>query len=410
MKNIGTSASHPDDLVAQAVMDHRYSVLSRNINNMTGHSPSDSQLHEMENPDSNRPTSSFSTMTDIILEYINSLELECQSQRNKCYQLEEQNDRLSLSEKSFEGSDEKVKYHTGLPTFHVLMHILNFVNEHLKQLSCLTAFQHLILTLMRIRLNLNVQDLAYRFKVSSSTVFRSFNHVFHVCSSHLVPSLVYWPDREHARNNLPMVIKNDFPRCIAIIDYFEIYTERPSDLKARNTTYSNYKSHNTMKYLIAISPLGFISYISKGWGGRVSDKYITDHCGMLEKIIPGDVILVDRGFDINGSLGLHGAEIIVPAFTKGKKQLSMIDVETTRNLAVVRIRVERAIGVARQKYTMLQSSVPVSLFQADVTTGLTTLDTMVHVACVLTNLSSPIAPSSLEFVTCCLPLSPLFQC
>jgi len=191
-----------------------------------------------------------------------------------------------------------------------------------------------------------------------------------------------------------MVIKNEFPRCISIIDCFEINTERPSDLRARNITYSHYKSHNTMKYLIAISPLGFISYITKGWGGRVSDKYITEHCGILDKILPGDVILADRGFDISGSVGLYGAEVIVPAFTRGKKQLSMIEVETIRNLAAVRIHVEREIGVARQKYSMLQSTIPISLLQDDVTTGFTTLDKVVRVACGLTNLSSSIVPSS----------------
>ena len=112
-----------------------------------------------------------------------------------------------------------------------------------------------------------------------------------------------------------MAFKNEFPHCVAIIDCFEINIERPSDLGARNKTYSHYKSHNTMKYLIAISPLGFISYISRGWGGRVSDKYMTEHCGILDKILPGDVILADRGFDISTSVGLYGARVVLPAFT-----------------------------------------------------------------------------------------------
>ena len=54
---------------------------------------------------------------------------------------------------------------------------------------------------------------------------------------------------------------------------------------ARSQTWSNYKHHNTVKFLIGMTPQGYISFISKGWGGRVSDKYLTEHCGMLDYLI-----------------------------------------------------------------------------------------------------------------------------
>ena len=43
------------------------------------------------------------------------------------------------------------------------------------------------------------------------------------------------------------------------------------------------------------------------------------------------------------------AKLVVPAFTKGKEQLDPVDVETTRAIANVRIRVERVIGLLRSK-------------------------------------------------------------
>ena len=39
------------------------------------------------------------------------------------------------------------------------------------------------------------------------------------------------------------------------------------------------------------------------------------------------------------------ASLCIPAFTKGKDQLSLIEVEETRAIAIVRIHVERVIGM-----------------------------------------------------------------
>lgn len=33
------------------------------------------------------------------------------------------------------------------------------------------------------------------------------------------------------------------------------------------------------KYLIGIAPQGVVTFISEGWGGRVSDKHIMEHAG-----------------------------------------------------------------------------------------------------------------------------------
>ena len=131
---------------------------------------------------------------------------------------------------------------------------------------------------------------------------------------------------------------------MSIIDCSEIFIERPSSLSAQAETYSTYKNHNTVKFLIAISPTGAIIFVSKCWGGPVSDKHLTAHNGFIRHLMYGDLVLADRGFDIAEDLSLVGGSLAISPLTKGKKQFSQSEVEQARALSSVKIHVERAIG------------------------------------------------------------------
>ena len=149
--------------------------------------------------------------------------------------------------------------------------------------------------------------------------------------------------KEEIVRTMPKVIKQTYRQCRTIIDCCEIFIGRPNHLTARAITWSNYKHHNTVKVLVAISPTGAVSFISKAYGERTSDKVITQRSGFLDLIEHGDLILADRGFLITEELAAKGAQLAIPAFTKGKLQLSAKEVEQTRKLARIRIHVERAI-------------------------------------------------------------------
>ena len=87
--------------------------------------------------------------------------------------------------------------------------------------------------------------------------------------------------------------------------------------------------------LIGITPQGTICFVSEAWGGRNSDKFLTENCGLLDNLIPGDLFLVDKGFTVHEIVQFHQAKLNIPAFTKGKDQLDSVDVEQTRNIATV---------------------------------------------------------------------------
>lgn len=67
-------------------------------------------------------------------------------------------------------------------------------------------------------------------------------------------------------------------KVTVIIDCFEVFIERPTNLLARAQTFLSYKRHNTIKILIGITPQGSICYVSETWGGCTSDKFLTENC------------------------------------------------------------------------------------------------------------------------------------
>ncbi|XP_065055322.1 uncharacterized protein LOC135683866 [Rhopilema esculentum] len=297
-----------------------------------------------------------------------------------------------LDKSYFKGDDSKVKFYTGMPSFEILKATFEYVKPSVKNKSLLSSFQEFVLVLMKLRLNVPLQDLAYRFGASLSTVSRIFS-AWMINLDNRLSFLISWPEREDLWNTMPQCFQYAFgKKTTMIIDCFEVFIERPSNLLVRAQTFSNYKHHNTIKVLIGITPQGSISFVSEAWGGRTSDKYLTENCGILKLLKPGDLVLADRGFTIEESVGLYQAKLAIPAFTKGKDQLDPVDVEKTRGIANVRIHVERVIGLLRQKYTMLQGRLPIDYLTTPKGNTYPTIDRIIRVCASLTNLCPSVIP------------------
>ena len=66
-----------------------------------------------------------------------------------------------------------------------------------------------------------------------------------------------------------------------IIDASELFIQTPSDLMLQSSTWSNYKQHNTTKFLIGITPNGAITFVSPAFVGSISDRELTHFSGYL---------------------------------------------------------------------------------------------------------------------------------
>ena len=80
------------------------------------------------------------------------------------------------------------------------------------------------------------------------------------------------------------------------------------------------------------------------------------------------------------------AEVKTPPFTKGKKQFEKQDVDWSCEMSVVRIHVERVIGVLKQKYTILQDTLPIRLLSDSDDDNEAVIDKIVKVCCACINM------------------------
>ena len=128
--------------------------------------------------------------------------------------------------------------------------------------------------LIRVQLGLFERDLAHIFDVSVSTVYDvvvTWANYLYI----LVGSLPVWPSKEKIKEHLPDSFKGKYENVWGILDCTELKCELPKDHQKRSEMYSDYKSHDTFKGLVFISPSGWITFVSQLYPGRISEE----NCG-----------------------------------------------------------------------------------------------------------------------------------
>ena len=273
-------------------------------------------------------------------------------------------------------TDQKCRFYTGINTVSAFLWIVSLCEMYVSQRRCISVGNQILLSLMKLRLDLQNNDLAYRFGLSSTTISEILNECLPVLSERL-KCLIKWPSKVIIRKNLPHSFRKRFSNCRVIIDCTEFFIDRPYNLKARGQTWSNYKHHHTLKALIGITPYGAISFVSKMWGGRISDKEITAKSGFYDMIEPGDQVMADRGFTISHELAIRGAHLVMPPFVAGRKQFPGVVVFRARQISALRIHVERAIERIKN-FKILKNTLPLSLVPL--------ASSILNVCCALTNL------------------------
>lgn len=274
--------------------------------------------------------------------------------------------------------DKLIRFYTGFVSYAIFLLFFNFlgpvVNElryrgekggqGLRHRVCmLDPINQLFLTLVKLKLNLKLKDLTFRFGISPSAVSQYINTWICFLYHHL-KEIDWTPSVNQVISTLPHSFKNLYPNTFAIINGSEIFLEAPSDLciSMQSSTWSQYKHHNTAKFLLACTPNGAISFVSPVFIGSISDIKLTRESCFLTTLQdkPGISIMADRGFTIKDMLKDIGIELNIPPFMEGRAQLPVKEVQEGRRIASVCIHVERAIG-RMKNFAILQGTFPISM-------------------------------------------------
>lgn len=287
------------------------------------------------------------------------------------------NRRSEFSVDCIKNSDQDICFYTGFPTYQAFSSAFKLLDVGLDGENIrwrdnkgrsrrpdnfkLSPINQFFLIMVRLRLGLFVKDLAYRFGVSTGTVNRICNTWINYMYLKL-GSINIWPSQETIQETMPESVKLKYPNLEWIIDAFEIQCERPSSLLLQSKSYSNYKSRNTLKGLLACTPAGHIGFISELYTGMISDKELLLRSGFLkQQHHQGAMWMVDKGFVIQDLVEHLGVTVNMPKFLGKNLQMAAEDVVHTQEVASQRIHIERAINKVKN-FHIFDSPVPLTMW------------------------------------------------
>jgi hypothetical protein len=286
----------------------------------------------------------------------------------------------SFCVESLKNDDKKFKFYTGLTyvQFSCLWDMLGKSTSKVNFWNCqvsnpdktpskrpgrkrvISPINQLFMTLVRLRLGLLHQDLAYRFHTNTrqvSTIIITWIQLLYKQFSGI--RQIMFASRQTVRKYLPKCFKK-YKNIRCIIDCTEVQVQAPGNFEAQGNQYSSYKGYTSYKFLIAVAPNGAIVYVSDAFEGSISDKEIVKQSGFLNYLEPGDVIMADRGFLIDDMLNERQVRLIRPPFLGTRHRFTPQEEALTKDIAKHRIHVERSIERLK-KFKILQRVIPSQL-------------------------------------------------
>ncbi|KAL0868683.1 hypothetical protein ABMA27_008134 [Loxostege sticticalis] len=250
----------------------------------------------------------------------------------------------------------EVQFYTGFQDCEHIKFIFSIFGEEVNclryypkmktiQVPTLSPFDQFLFVLIKLRRNKLFTEFAFRLKVNKTLLSNIFITWINYLYCKLKEMNVWVPKQCIDRN---MKYYGKINPCTVIVDCTEIKIEKPKNPLTQQMTYSTYKSANTLKVLVGISASGCVTFVSDAYGGSTSDRELFEKCGLIDKLQPNDIILSDRGFNVQDLVCHKDVTVNVPDFLKNTDgQFETSQLKRSKIISSERIHVERVIGLAK---------------------------------------------------------------
>lgn len=169
-----------------------------------------------------------------------------------------------------------------------------------------------------------------------------------------------FPTAAEQEKSKPKVMK-PFPKLRIILDGVSVYIETPSNFEMRGNTWSAYKHKHVVLFIVGVSCNGATIFFSDGMEGSTSDKVATMKSALLDRLDEGDLVMTEKGFELEAELQSVGCNIVKPPMRRRDRFFTKEEEKMTRVIAAARIYVEHAMADIKNN-GLLRGEIPLTLY------------------------------------------------
>lgn len=191
-------------------------------------------------------------------------------------------------------------------TFRLLLRIL----EGSKR-SKISHKDSLLIFLIKMKQNFDFSALSILFNSDRITMSQTFRRTLKFLSR-ACKNFIMWSSTGVLQSRRPMSFKKNSKNRRVVVDWTSVNLEKPRDVEQRLQFYSKEKAAFTVKFLIGCTTNGFISFVSKFYGGRKGYAEVARNSGLLDLLEPGDVVIATKASpDVRSAVKNTGKEILL---------------------------------------------------------------------------------------------------
>ena len=289
---------------------------------------------------------------------ISTADKQLQTDRTEVSHADTQTDQSDVSDlgrmsvDNFRRDPEGMKFYTGLDSYSTFVNVLASLGPASYRLNyvyskpSIQVQDQLFLTIIKCRLYKTNFELSRMFRITESEVYCIIVTWLRFMSLQW-REINIWPEKELVDFFTPSDFATKYPSTRIILDGTEFPIKKPKNPAAQQVTFSAYKNKNTAKVIIGVTPGGLTSYVSDVYGGSASDRQIIERSDVTEKVQKGDIIMADKGFDVQDIFAAKDVTVNIPTFFKKKNRMTGQCVIRDRKIASKRVHVERIIGLGK---------------------------------------------------------------